>query len=452
MSDAKDEASVKINEIYNQLYIVPQRYVIVYGGRRSSKSYSVSQLLVRKAIEYPVRRVVAMRKVATTIRLSVWERIKAALIEAGWWSFCEENKTEREMRLPNGSIFTFVGADDPEKLKSIEGVTDYWLEEATEFFESDFDTIDAGLSPNVDPGAQIWMSFNPIPIVEGTQHWIQRRFLSATPDLGHRLITGEAYILRTYYKHNRFCPKATVDLLESYREENPALWHMWGLGEFQRLKGAILRDWDIVDGVPEYVPFLGYGLDFGFANDPAAVIAVWKRGREMWWKEVVYANGLTNPALSEMMVECGLRKGIDDIIADSAEPKSIQELADMGWIVSGARKGPDYKRALAMYLRGSFIHIVEGSTNLIAEVGTWSWKRKKMRSEADPGEGDQNYLPIPADGNDHGIDAAGYRSFERIETLLSREAILQSRAVGLHGPTTEHLLSSPLVHSLFGRS
>ena len=345
-----------------------------------------------------------MRKYATTIRLSIWPRMLSAIGEAINLQSCQINKTDREIHLPNGSVFLFVGADDPQKLKSIEGVTDFWLEEANEFDEADFNTIDAGLSADVDPPCQIWFTYNPIPTIPGYLHWIQERFLQIEHELGKIAIHDNTAVLRTFYKHNAFCPKDVVNVLEGYRKSNPDLYKMWGLGEFVALKGVILAgNWDVVKSVPKRIPLLGYGLDFGFAEDPAAVIKVWMHRQEIWVKEILYATGLTNPELSDAMKELGMRKQNDEIIADSAEPKSIRELRKLDWLVLAAEKGPDYKRGAAQYLRSLTIHVLEGSPSIIKEFATWSWKQDKQGK----------ILPIVSDGNDHLVDALIYRVFRK---------------------------------------
>lgn len=398
--------TVRIVKVYAQLYSVDVRYMIVYGGRRSAKSFSVSQLLVRRAIEY-VRTIVVMRKVANTLRLSVWRRVLSALEEAGIRPLCKVNKSERSIELPNGSVFHFVGADDPEKLKSIEGVTDYWLEEGNEFDEIDLDTIDAGLSADVVPIPQIWITFNPIPFVEAYVPWLLARFVRPVPhELGKMAIDRErgVCVLRTWYRHNPFCPEATIRLLESYKETNPDLYVMWALGEFTFLEGVIFKNWDVVPEVPEYAELKGYGLDFGFADDPLAVIKVWMTNRELWLQQRVYATELTNQEASAEMEAAGVRKRLDLIVGDSAEPKSIKELRQLGWFVVPCDKGPDYKRAAIRYLQGFKIHVLSDSPDLIKEFSTWSWKKDKVTGR---------YLPIPVDGGDHGIDATIYKTYTR---------------------------------------
>lgn len=400
----RTERTVRVNKTFAQLKDVIARYVVSYGGRRSSKSVSHSQLLVRRATESK-RRVLVMRKVGKSLRFSCWPRVKATIEEAIGLSACKVNKSEMTIELPNGSVFLFAGADDVEKLKSIEAITDVWLEEANEFDELDLDTIDAGLSADVDPPPQITLTFNPIPVVASQPHWLQRRFILAIPhELSVPKLSGEVCILRSWYKDNAFCPEATIRLLESYKYTNPQLYRMWALGEFTKVEGAILTNWDIVDGVPFGAPDLGYGLDFGFANDPAALVRAWGSRTDIWLEELVYAEGLTNPDLSERMSEVGVRRMLDSILADSAEPKSIEELARMRWLIGPCDKGPDYKRAAIRYLQGFKIHVLRGSTNLIAELSTWCWPRDETTGR---------FLPKIPDGNDHAIDAAIYRLFTR---------------------------------------
>lgn len=379
--------------------------MVVYGGRRSAKSVSVSQLLVRKACEHQ-RRIGVLRKYAVTIRLSTWERIRSAIQETGMSiGDCDVNKSDRSITLPNGSSFHFFGADDPQKMKSIEDFTDFWLEEANEFDEIDVDTLDAGLSADVNPAPQIWLTFNPIPFVEGFIPWLVSRFISKVPSvLSVPQINEDICVIRTWFKDNPFCPAPTIKLLNSYKDSNPALYRMWALGEFTHLEGVILKNWDIVDDVPDGADFMGYGLDFGFADDPFTCIKVWKSHEELWVQQKVYATDLTNPQASEAMEEVGVLKRIDDLVADSAEPKSIRELRNMGWLVSPCDKAPDYKRAAIKYLQSFKIHVTRDSPDVVREFSVWSWKKDKVTGR---------FLPVPVDGNDHAVDALIYRVFTK---------------------------------------
>lgn len=404
------DVCVRINKAFLALYDLRCRYIVVYGGRRSSKSWSVSQLLVRRAAENPGRKIIVMRKVATTLRLSVWPRILNALEEAGLLQDCDINKTEKVIVLPNGSTFEFVGADDPQKLKSLEGATDYWLEEANEFDEIDLDTIDAGLSNEQPWPCQVWLTFNPVPVLANYVPWIAARFVNKiTHTLGVVKVEGNVAILRAWYKNNACCPKATVDLLEGYAKTNPDLYKLWALGEYTYLEGVIFKNWDVVDHAPAGVHDRGYGLDFGFTVDPSALVHVWTRelpdGRqEVWAREELYETDLNNFALGRRMRELGVSPTAD-IIADSSEPKSIDEICSMGFNVYPATKGPDSVRSGLQQMQSMVIHLLRGSTNLEREFATYCWKKNKDGKE----------LPEPVDANNHAIDAFRYRVVQRAQ-------------------------------------
>ena len=396
---------VEINRIYHQLKDVSARYTLVWGGRRSGKSVAISQLLVMLACGSP-RKILIVRKFGTSIRLSTWPRMLQAVDESVGLHKCQVRLVDKEIHLPNGSVFLFTGADDVEKMKSIEGLTDVWVEESTEIEENDLNVIDAGLSANVTPRPRIFFSFNPIPAIPGSPFWLQRRFLNRVPhELGKLVVKDDIAVLKTYYRHNAYCPPETVKLLTGYETDSPDLFEMWALGNWVILKGAILKDWDTEPFAPEGVPCSGFGLDYGFANDPAAVVKLWKRGRDIWIEEQLYATDLTNPDLSIGMQDAGMRPGVDVIKADSAEPKSIEEMRRMGWIISGAKKWPDYKREAALFLKGHHLHVVGASPNLKREIATWSWKQDPK----DP----EKVLPIVADGNDHTMDAMIYGAFTK---------------------------------------
>ena len=410
---------VRINKVFNQLRTVECRYRIIYGGRRSGKSVATSQLMVRRALE-SVRRVVVLRKFSTTIRHSCWPRMLSAVDECIGLSRCTIRLVDREIRLPNGSVIAFGGLDDVEKWKSAENVSDYWVEEASEITELDFDTLDAGMSTPCSPPPSITCSFNPIPILEHSQHWLQRRFLNVEHSIDEIAVNGDSAVLRTWYKSNSQCPEATVRLIESYRESNESLWRMWGLGEFVALEGAILDPdrWDVVKEVPIGASFESFGLDFGYSADPSACVAVWRSHDELWVKEILVAHGLTISELCYALEESGVRKGVDSIIADSAEPRSIETIRREGFVITGAdKRGKSYKREAAQFLRGMRIHVVEPSPTLQTELASWSWKMDKSGAA----------LPIVADGNDHLVDATIYAAF-RPGGSLSFEDIERSRA------------------------
>lgn len=395
---------IKINAVYQQLFKDGRlrddiRYFIIYGGRRSGKSFDITQILDVTAMSEPRHFIPTIRKVGATLKDSVYsEHCKFFLrngIKAAY------NKTDKEISLPNESRIRGFGLDDAEKLKSLSGATIIHLEEASEDSEEDFDSLDAGLSPNEYPG-QIIMSFNPIPQIPGSMHWIQRRFLQHPHELSKAAIvdtpTGRALILRTWYKDNAFCPEATKRVLEGYKDTNPEKYKLWALGEFTKLEGVVFTKWDTVKEVPpEILPIsLGVGLDFGFGGDPAAALRVWIREgtREIWIKQLVYKTDLYNDMLYRELVDNGVGP-FEEVTADSARPDIIGDLYRMGLGgIKGVKKYAGYKEDVAMRLQGYMIHVLEDSTDAIKEISTYSWARDKNGKQ----------LPKLQDGDDHLMD------------------------------------------------
>jgi phage terminase large subunit len=300
---------------------------------------------------------------------------------------CKLNKTEMSITLPNGSEINCIGADDPEKIKSVQGAWLAWVEEADSLTEQDFDAIDFSLRAG---GDTLLLTFNPPPQAPGQSHWIKSRFIDRhDPD---------ATVIKTTWRDNPFLPEQYTRRLEELRHTNPDLYKMWALGEFVGLSGAIFKNWRIVPSVPSDAAFLGYGLDFGFSVDPAALIACYRYDGELYYREVVYETGLTNADLMARMEESKVSKS-DEIIADSAEPKSIEELRRAGWHVRPAVKGPDSVRKGIDYMLQFRHNIEQGSTGLIKEFGAYSWKADR----------DGKPKAEPVDAWNHGIDAIRYR-------------------------------------------
>jgi|WetSurMetagenome_2_1015567.scaffolds.fasta_scaffold07944_12 phage terminase large subunit len=396
---------VVFNKVYKQLFDTHNelrsdcRYFEVYGGRRSAKSHDVCQAICITAQSQPGHFIPLMRKVGDTCRDSIFAQYCNFFYEKGIG--IHVNNTNMEITLNNGSRFRGFGCDNPEKLKSLVGATMFHLEESNEFDEEDFDSLDAGLSPAKYP-ARIFMTHNPVPQIPGSMYWFQRRFLQHPHELSKAVTfdtpTGRAFVLRTWYKDNAFCPEATKKVLEGYKETNPEKYKLWALGEFTKITGAAYKSWDIVPEVPpEVLPeSAGIGLDFGFSNDPTAALRIWIREstHEIWIKQILYMTDLYPEMIYDKLCYAGVTPE-DSIIADSARPDIISKLYDMGLAgIVGVTKHTGYKEEAVNQLQAYKIHIVEGGTDAIREFSTVCWARDKTDKP----------LPKLQDGDDHTTD------------------------------------------------
>lgn len=402
-------ARIQINSVYRQLFgpdgtlRKDVRYFEVYGGRRSGKSFGVVQALGLTAMQEPGHFIPCTRKVADTLKDSVFAEL-LGFFDGNRIPYYL-NKTDKEIILANKSRFRCFGLNDSSRLKSLKGATIIWNEEANEDSEDDIDSLDAGLSPSNYPG-RIIFTHNPVPVIPGSPHWLQSRFLDIEHHLGEAVINkkANALVLRTWFKNNRWCPPETRKVLEGYEHTNPEKYKLWALGEFTKIEGVVFSNWDIVKEVPPEIMHdsIGVGLDFGFSNDPSAAVRLWVRGRELWAKELVYKIGLHNADLYKELCAAGVDQ-FEKVTADSARPDIIADLYRMGLLgIEGVKKRANYKEDVATRLQGYTIHLIEGDTDFIREMSTYAWARDKNGKQ----------LPKLQDGDDHLIDAMIMRMHE----------------------------------------
>jgi len=237
-----------------------------------------------------------------------------------------------------------------------------------------------------------------MPQIAGSLHWIQRRFLQCPHELSKAYIdkSTNALVLRTWYKDNKFCPPETIKVLEGYEKTNPEKYKLWALGEFTKLEGVVFDNWDIVPCVPDGIvnDKSSVALDWGYSVDPVASGRFWIHENEIYAKQLVYKTGLFNDDIAKELREAGVSDN-DEIIADCSNPMSIDDLKRKGFNgIRGNKKSPNYKEDTANIIRSYKIHIVEGSTDFVREISTYSWCRDKNGKQ----------IARLQDGDDHLID------------------------------------------------
>lgn len=382
------------NDVYAEFFKDYSRYYYSIGGRWSAKTYENIQDIIDKMLNFGGK-ACFMRKVYSSLK----DTLYSDTIDYLRTHEIPFTKTVSPLNIKIGdNEIIFKGADDPEKNKGLSKVTYLLLDEANEFSEMDFETLDQSIRGE---GYQsIHLCHNPVPKIPGSQYWFEKLFKvdrkrGVVKRYYDERLGSHVSTLKTTYIDNAFCPDHVKRRLEGYKETNPDLYKLWALGEYAELKGVILTGWDIVSSVPEGVDCLGYGLDFGFSSDPAACVQVWGNSTDLWVQGKLYSTGLTNEELFAKLTERQI--GTNDlIIADSAEPKSIESLFRSGLRgIRGAKKRANYKAEVANILRGYKIHLIDGDTDLQREFSTWSWDEDKTGK----------LLPRPKDGNDHYIDA-----------------------------------------------
>ena len=365
------------------------RINVYYGGAGSGKSHFVTQKVILKATQYK-RKVLVVRKVGRTIKDSIWALFNRVLDQMPQ-VVQSINKSDFTIELINGTVILFKGFDDPEKIKSIEGITDIVVEEATELTEDDFDQLNLRLRANCGM-LQIHLMFNPV----SKANWVYKRFFASI------VPSDDTVIVHTTYKDNPYLPKDYIDSLMKLERTNPAYYKIYVLGEFATLdklvfpvKTVRLINNDEVKDLPFWI-----GMDFGYTNDPTAI--TW--GRVDQEHKILYITGeydktgMTNDTIAETITTLGFAK--EQIVADSAEPKSIAELRKLGIRrCIPAVKGPDSVKNGIDRLQRYDIIIDERCPKTIEEFDNYTWVKDKKTGE---------YINEPIDTFNHHIDSIRY--------------------------------------------
>jgi phage terminase large subunit len=379
----------KFNDwVYQYIDDYSFRLEVYKGGAGSGKSFGACQKILLKSMN-DVRRVLVIRKVGNTLKDTVWQLVLDLLDDSGLRPHCRINRTDREIELPNGSVFIFKGLDDPEKIKSITGITDIVIEEATELREEDFNQLNLRLRPKV-PNPQIYLMFNPI----SKKNWVYTYFFSNNPPKNCRII-------ETTYKDNKFLTDDYREELENLQYRNPAYYRIYTLGEFATLDKLVFPVYQTkIISADEYKGLKRWiGLDFGYVNDPSAI--VWgyidPDKRKIFVTGEYVKKGMLNSEIASVMHSLGLAK--DKSYADSAEPKSIAELKQAGVNVDPTQKGKDSVIHGLQWLSQYEIVIDERCFKTIEEFENYTWKKDKKTGE---------YINEPVDTFNHTIDAIRY--------------------------------------------
>ena len=364
------------------------RFNVYYGGAGSGKSHFVMQKVLLKCLQYK-RKLLVVRKVGNTLKDSVWAMALKLLYQMPA-VIKSINKSDFTIELINGTVMLFKGFDDPEKIKSIEGITDIVVEEASELTEDDFDQLNLRLRANSGM-LQIHLMFNPV----SKANWVYKRFFeNGTPE--------DTVIIHTTYKDNPHLPKEYIDSLMRLERTNPAYFKIYVLGAFATLdklvfpvKTVRIISAEEVKGLPFWI-----GMDFGYTNDPTAI--TWGYVDQV--NKILYITGeydkkgMTNDVIAETITNLGYAK--EQIIADSAEPKSIAELRKLGIRrVLPAEKGQDSVKNGIDRIQRYDIIIDERCVKTIEEFDNYTWKKDKKSGE---------YINEPVDTFNHHIDSIRY--------------------------------------------
>lgn len=384
--------------IYDHLFDYDTFTEVHYGGASSGKSHGVFQKIVIKALKdwKKPRKILVLRKVGATVRDSVFADVQATLSYFGILNMCKVNMSAFRIELPNGAEFIFKGMDNPEKIKSIKGISDVVMEEASEFTLDDYTQLTLRLRDKAHKQKQIYLMFNPV----SKANWVYNAFFVKKPK--------NTVVYQTTYKDNRFLDALTRENIEELANRNEAYYKIYALGEFATLDKLVfpkytkaLLNKDDLRQITSY-----FGLDYGFINDPSAFmhVKIDDDRKRLYVVEEYVKKGLTNDKIAENITALGYAK--EQIRADSAEKKSNQELRNLGISrVIDVKKGAGSVMQGIQYLLQYEWIVDERCVKTIEELENYTWKKDKATNE---------YINEPVDSYNHCLDAIRYAIQDKI--------------------------------------
>lgn len=393
------------------------RYRAVKGSRASKKSKTTALWFITNMMKYPDANTLVVRKTYRTLKDSCFTELKWAIHRLGVDAFWDVKESPLEMTYkPTGQKIYFRGLDDPLKVTSItvdQGCLCWmWIEEAYEISsEDDFNMLDESIRGAVPEGSdlfkQITLTFNPW----NEHHWLKKRFFDNPDD--------ETLALTTNYMCNEWLDAADRKVFETMKKQNPRRYRVAGLGDWGIVDGLVYENWkeeafeiiskadflDLDEAEQKAKNYVfkesvksAFGLDFGYTNDPAALFVgfIDTKDKKIYVYDEMYAAGLSNERIANNVQSMGYGK--ERIIADSAEPKSIDQLKGLGLKVKGAEKGKDSVNHGIQFIQDYEIIIHPRCVNFLTEISNYTWDKDKLG----------NKLNRPIDDFNHLMDAMRY--------------------------------------------
>lgn len=358
------------------------------GSAGSAKSYFITQKLIVRACQEPIK-ILVCRRTATTIRNTCFSLFKDILAKWKLTPYIKIRETDFNIKFPNGSEIIFIGLDEETKLLSLNNIGCIFIEEAYEVPKSIVEQLNLRLRGRVEQ-QQIIMAFNPI----SKQHWLWD-FCENNPP--------ESFIYtHSTYKDNPFLSAEYVASLEELYIRNPQKARVFCDGEWGiDADGLVFQNWKVREfNHAETAGALLVGLDFGFVNDISAIVAslLDEEQKRIYIFKEYGARGKTNKELVDIITALGFNKSV--IVADSSEPKSIEEIKRAGiQKIRACKKGADSIIHGIQQLQNYEIIIHPDCKGIINEFENYTWQKNKFTDF---------YINKPIDDFNHYIDALRY--------------------------------------------
>lgn len=395
----------KIGKGYGTFWRYKGRYRVCKGGRGSKKSTTTAMWIIYNMMKYPLANTLVLRRVFNTHKDSTYTQLKWAANNLGVAHLWHFSKSPLEITYkPTGQKILFRGLDDSMSITSITVEIGYlcwaWFEEAFQVMnEDDFNKVDMSIRGELPPGyfKQITVTFNPW----SEKHWLKKRFFDSEDE--------DILALTTTYECNEYLGEDDRKLFEKMKEKNPRRYRIEGKGEWGIADGLVYEnftelEFDVKEISKRKGIISAFGLDFGYTNDPTAFICclVDEKAKELFIFDEHYQKGMSNSDIANMIKYKGYSKEI--IIADSAEPKSIDDIKRQGIRrIKAAQKGKDSILNGIQNIQDYKIYVLPKCENTLVELNNYVWDTKDGRG-----------INKPMDDYNHLMDALRY-AMERLK-------------------------------------
>lgn len=370
----------KVNKVFKHLEKSDKRITIEQGGTRSGKTYNILLWLIfGYALKNTSKTITICRKTYPALRSSSMRDFFDILRHYDMYEEQDHNKSNSEYRL-EGNLFEFISLDQPQKVRGRKRDVLY-INEANELYFEDWQQLIFRTTEKAI------LDYNP----SDEFHFIYDK-IKPRDD-------ADFYI--TTYKDNPFLSDEIISEIERLKNVDDNYWKIYGLGQIGSSQALIFRI-NECNEIPSEAKFLSYGMDFGFTNDPTTLVSIYQQGDNIYLKELLYQTGLTNRDINDKLKLNEVER--KEVFADSAEPKSIEELYRMGWNIKPATKGQGSVNIGIDMMKRYNLYVTKDSVNMIKEFRNYKWQEDK----------NGNILNVPVDMFNHTIDAIRYGLYDKL--------------------------------------
>jgi len=361
-----------------KIFSLKKRVKVIQGGTSASKTFSIIAILIDKAARIKGLEISVVSESIPHLKRGALKDFLKIMQMTGRFVQDRYNISDRRYQFANGSYMEFFS---PEAILGARR-THLFINECNNTSFPDYHQLAIRTSD------EIYLDFNP-----SNEFWVHTEIL---PD-------PDTDFLKLTYKDNEALDPAIIREIEKARDKAATdsywsnWWKVYGLGELGTIEGVIFGKFHSLQEFPNDCKQVFMGCDFGYSNDPTTLIKIGVKGEDIYLHQLIYQTGLTNQDISSKMKELGV--GRESITADSAEPKSIEEIRRLGWNIKGAMKGKDsILNGIDLMKRYNY-HITAESLDLIREWRGYSWKKDMVTNK---------FFNEPIDNLNHCIDAIRY--------------------------------------------